>query len=246
MMLAWIVPLVIVVALVASGLVRRRIPRDMGREKPDDLEATLAYDRVSRWPLFAFIRSLFVRRLKRYGPRGTLLDAGCGPGYLAVKLAAEFPEIEVTGIDISRDALEIAAGLLGDQRAGRAPRFLEADINQLPLDDDSVDFIVSTLALHHWPYLGRSFREMYRVLKPQGQVLLFDLRRDMPWLMFWVIWLGQRYIVSPAIRRVNGGVGSVWASLTPREIDAVLAVSPFPEWETRREWGWMMVRAKKL
>ncbi len=244
-MIAWILPLVIIVVLAVPCLVRRRSTRDLSQEKPDDLEATLSYDRVSRWPLFSFIRFMFVRRLKRYRPHGTLLDAGCGPGYLAVKIAGAFPGVEVTGIDISRDALELAGKLASDQPAGRSPRFLEANIDQLPLADSSADFIVSTLALHHWPNPDRSFREIYRVLKPQGQVLLFDLRRDMPWLMYWVIRLGQRCIAPPGIRRVNGGVGSVWASLTPREMETVLAASPFQEWEVRRAWGWMILRAKK-
>jgi ubiquinone/menaquinone biosynthesis C-methylase UbiE len=245
MMLAWGAPLVVVLGLAFLGLVRCRMPRDMNKERPGDYRAALAYDRVSRWPLFSFIRYVFIHRLRRYEPRGLLLDAGCGPGYLAVKIAEEFPWLDVMGVDVSEDALGIAAGHAGSLVPDRSLRFLEADINRLPLEDSSVDFVVSTLSLHHWPEPELSFREMYRVLRSQGQLLVFDLRRDMPWLLFWFIRFGQRYVAPPPIRRTNGGVGSVWSSLTPWEIDAVLSASPFREWSVRKEWGWVTIWAKK-
>jgi ubiquinone/menaquinone biosynthesis C-methylase UbiE len=245
MMFIWAMPLVIVLGLAFLGLVRCRMPRDMSKERPEDYDAALAYDRVSRSPLFSFIRRVFVRRLKEYGPRGTLLDAGCGPGYLAITIAEEFPQLGVVGVDVSEDALGIATGHALSLAPGRSPRFLEADVARLPLEDGSVDFAVSTLSLHHWRDPDLSFREIYRVLRPQGQLLLFDLRRDMPRLLFWIIRFGQRYVAPPAIRRTNGGVGSVWSSLTAREIDAVLSASPFREWSVRREWGWVTVWAKK-
>jgi len=240
-----VVPLGFVLGLVFLGLVRCRMPRDMSKERPNDHEAALAYDRVSRWPLFSFIRALFLYRLKRHEPRGTLLDAGCGPGYLTIKIAKEFPQLDVMGVDVSDDALKIAAGHARLLARGCSPRFLEADVNQLPLEDSSVDFVVSTLSLHHWPYPDVSFREIYRVLRPQGQLLIFDLRRDMPCFLFWVVRFGQRYVAPPPIRRTNGGVGSVWSSLTPGEIDAVLSASQFREWRVRREWGWVTIWAKK-
>jgi ubiquinone/menaquinone biosynthesis C-methylase UbiE len=245
MMLAWVVPLVAVLALVLPALIRCRMPRDMSKEDPDDYDAALAYDRVSRWPLFSFIRTVFVHRLKRRVPRGTLLDAGCGPGYLAIKIAEDLPRLNVIGVDISEDALRIATAHAGSVSPARSLRFLKADINRLPLEDGSVDFVVSTLSLHHWPEPEVSFREMHRVLRPQGQLLVFDLRRDMPCLLFWLIRFGQRYVAPPPIRRTNGGVGSVWSSLTPREIGAALSASPFREWTVRREWGWVTIWARK-
>jgi ubiquinone/menaquinone biosynthesis C-methylase UbiE len=244
-MFIWILPLVLISGLVILALVRRRMPRDIGQERADDRESTLAYDRVSRWPLFSFIRFLFVRRLRKLAPQGTLLDAGCGPGYLAIRIAREFPELKVIGIDVSPDALAVATEHAVPLDSGRSPRFLQADVNCLPLEDNSLDFIVSTLSLHHWPEPGLSLGEMHRVLKPRGQLLIFDLRRDMPWLMFGIIRFGQRYVAPPSIRRTNGGVGSVWSSLTPWEMDSFLAASPFREWSVRRGWGWAVMWSRK-
>jgi ubiquinone/menaquinone biosynthesis C-methylase UbiE len=244
-MFIWILPVVLITGLVVLSLVRRHMARDIARERADDAESTLAYDRVSRWVLFSFIRYLFIRRLKKLEPSGTLMDAGCGPGYLAIRIAREFPKLNVIGIDVATEALVLAAEHAGSPGPDRSPRFLRADVNHLPLEDNSLDFIVSTLSLHHWPEPVSSLGEMYRVLKPRGQLLIFDLRRDIPWLMFGIIRLGQRYIAPAPIRRTNGGVGSVWSSLTPREMDSLLAASPFREWKVRRGWGWLIVWSKK-
>jgi ubiquinone/menaquinone biosynthesis C-methylase UbiE len=244
-MFVWILPLALISGLVILALVRRRMPRDLGKEKTDDRESTLAYDHVNRWPLFSLIRFLFVHQLRKLMPRGTLMDAGCGPGYLTIRIAREFSGLKVIGIDVSPEALVLATKHAGRSGAGGSPRFLQADVNCLPLEDNSLDFIVSTLSLHHWPEPGLSLAEMYRVLKPRGQLLIFDLRRDMPWLMFGIIRLGQRYVAPPPIRRTNGGVGSVWSSLTPREMDSLLASSPFREWGVRRGWGWAVMWARK-
>jgi ubiquinone/menaquinone biosynthesis C-methylase UbiE len=244
-MFVWILPLVLISGLVMLALVRRRMPRDIGRERADDRESTLAYDRVSRWVLFSFIRYLFVRRLRKLAPQGTLMDAGCGPGYLAVRIARELPKLNVIGIDVSTDALVLAAEHAGSLNPGRSLSFLRADVDRLPFEDNSLDFIVSTLSLHHWSEPGLSLGEMYRVLKPRGQLLIFDLRRDMPWLMFGIIRLGQRYVAPLPIRRTNGGVGSVWSSLTPREMDSLLAASPFREWSVKRGWGWAVMWSRK-
>jgi ubiquinone/menaquinone biosynthesis C-methylase UbiE len=241
-MLVW---MVLVLVLVASGLARRRIPRDINKESADDYESTLAYDRVNGWLLFAIIRYFFVRQLKRCQPQGTLMDAGCGPGYLAVRIAREFPKLRVIGIDISKDALELATKHANTLIPGSSLSFEEADINRLPLEDYSLDFVVSTLSLHHWPDPGLSFGELYRVLKPQGQLLLFDLRRDIPWGLFYFIQFGQRYVAPPPIRRTNGGVGSVWSSFTPEEMKSLLSASSFLDWKVRRGWGWAYIWARK-
>lgn len=52
------------------------------------------------------------------------------------------------------------------------------DVAGLPLPDGALDWAVSSLSLHHWSDPDRALGEICRVLKPGGQMLLFDLRRD--------------------------------------------------------------------
>jgi ubiquinone/menaquinone biosynthesis C-methylase UbiE len=54
--------------------------------------------------------------------------------------------------------------------------FTVADLADLPLPDDSVDLIVSTASLHHWTDAGAVIASLSRVLRPGGQMLIYDFR----------------------------------------------------------------------
>jgi ubiquinone/menaquinone biosynthesis C-methylase UbiE len=59
--------------------------------------------------------------------------------------------------------------------AGRV-HFTVADLAELPLPDDSADLIVSTASLHHWADAGAVIASLGRVLRPGGQMLIYDFR----------------------------------------------------------------------
>ena len=74
------------------------------------------------------------------------------------------------------------------------------------------DTVVSTLSLHHWPDPKQALEEIHRVLKPGGQFLIFDLRRDARRFVYWLLRFAKIFVVPAAIRRVNEPVGSALAS----------------------------------
>jgi len=76
-------------------------------------------------------------------------------------------------------------------------------------------------------------------------MLIFDLRRDMPQLLYLIFRFGQRYLSPPDLKRTNGAVGSVWASFTPAEMALLLAKSPFSKKRVMRGWGWAWLYARK-
>lgn len=106
----------------------------------------------------------------------TVLDVGTGPGALAIEIARQCGSCSVIGVDLAPEML----GTAGDRAraAGVADRvgFRVADAEALPLDDASVDVAVSTLSLHHWRDPAAILREMHRVVRPGGRVLIYDLR----------------------------------------------------------------------
>ena len=100
-------------------------------------------------------------------PAGVALDAACGTGRHAAKLA-ELGH-SVIGVDTTEAMLDVARAKVPDAdfRRGR--------LEDLPLDDASVDVITCSLALTHVPDLGPVMREFARVLRLGGAVVLSDM-----------------------------------------------------------------------
>jgi ubiquinone/menaquinone biosynthesis C-methylase UbiE len=234
-----------ILVLTILSLSRLKVSRDLTRERPDDGESILAFNEIGRGPLFGLIRYVVIQRLKRYRPQGLLMDAGCGPGYLALSVARQFPQLSVLGIDISPETLELAAQNRSAAKLDTQIIFQQADVLQLPVESNSIDFAVSTLSLHHWLFPDKAFSEVNRVLKPGGQLLFFDLRRDMPRLLYYVICFSQRFFAPSPIHRVNGGVGSVLSSLTPSEIEKLPSLSFYSYWKVDKGWGWVYIWGQK-
>ena len=100
-------------------------------------------------------------------PVGTALDAACGTGRHAAYLASLGHK--VTGIDRTPEMLEVAS----DKVPGA--RFEVADLNEIPLTDGAMDLAVCTLALTHCPDLGPPIKELARVVRPRGRVVISDV-----------------------------------------------------------------------
>jgi SAM-dependent methyltransferase len=102
-----------------------------------------------------------------------LCDWGCYTGKLAIYLSARLPQLQVYGIDISQDALAVAARL-NDQLSASAI-FIRADLgaSELCLKSGSSDFIVGFGVLHHLPH-AQAYRNIAQALKPGGRALFLE------------------------------------------------------------------------
>jgi 2-polyprenyl-3-methyl-5-hydroxy-6-metoxy-1,4-benzoquinol methylase len=93
-------------------------------------------------------------------PGDRVLDVGCGKGHL-VKALSELG-IDSVGIDLNPNAADVAV----------VPRVRTMSAISLDFDDGSFDAVVSFHAIEHIPPVEDVLREMARVVKPTGKVLL--------------------------------------------------------------------------
>jgi ubiquinone/menaquinone biosynthesis C-methylase UbiE len=246
-MFIWIVPAVAFVVLIflLLGYPRLRLPRQASIEGIKNPEAAKGYDRISRNPQFKFLRRMIARELKRYHPQGIMVDAGCGPGYLVALIAKSFPHLQVIGIDIAQEMVEAATRNISSLSLKERVRFQQGDIKKLPFEDNAVDFMVSTLSLHHWSNPKEALHEIHRALKPGGQFLVFDLRRDCRRFFYWLLRFGQAFIMPASLRDIKEPTGSILSSYTPAEAEALLSGIPFQKWRIKPGVAWMFIWGRK-
>lgn len=231
------------------GSLRLKILRRASLGGIEDAEAIEAYDRVNRMPQFALIRRVFIKELKRHTIGQTIMDIGCGPGYLLQAIAEELPEKKLIGVDISKEMIGRARANFSSMGLGGRVEFRRGSAESLPFDDGTQDFIVSTFSLHHWADPQSGFSEIYRILKPGGQMLIFDLRRDARRLFLWLMWFAQnvalRIIGADVMRRINEPMGSLFASYTVKELKQMMSKTSFSDHEIKGKLGWMYLWAEK-
>jgi len=248
MMWVWILTglILVVLALLVAGSIRLDAPRSVSPDEGiDDIEVARGYDKISRWPQFRLLRKLIIAELRRSRPQGTLVDIGCGPGYLIVDILKAFPQLSVIGVDIAEEMLQWAAGNLSGPAFSKRISFRQGDIHELPFENGSVDFVVSTLSMHHWSEPSKALNEIHRVLKPEKRFLLFDLRRDSPQLFYWIMRVAQTFVLPAAIRRINEPTGSALSSYTYPELKQILSRTPFKEWNIKQGLFWSFVTGEK-
>ena len=113
-----------------------------------------------------------------------VLDLGCGTATLTVLIKRAYPEVEIIGLDIDPKILDIARSKV--QKAGLDIKLDQGSAFELPYPDNSFDRVVSSLVIHHLTRdnKARTFREVFRVLKPGGELHAADFGKPQNVLMY--------------------------------------------------------------
>ena len=106
-------------------------------------------------------------------PGQRLLDVGCGTGQPAIRLA-QATGGEVVGITISALQVERANQRAQEQGVSGQVRFELADAMAIPADDESFDAAWALETIFHMPDRGQVFREIMRILRPGGRLVIAE------------------------------------------------------------------------
>ena len=127
------------------------------------------------WYLWLKLRILPLDACSRFMPReGTILDVGCGYGFLANFLSLEHASRRVIGNDPDLPRIAVARRTVGSR--GNI-EFLDVDSRSLPVRD--LDGVLMADVLHHVPYEEQQviLRDLYRKLKQGGTLLIRETNK---------------------------------------------------------------------
>jgi len=111
-------------------------------------------------------RKRAARIVAQWAPR-TIVDLAAGTGDLALALMKETPGAEITAVDFSEQMLARA-------RAKGLNRTVHADAMALPFAEGSFDCVTIAFGLRNLPDYAAALREMHRVLRPSGHLLVLE------------------------------------------------------------------------
>ena len=123
--------------------------------------------------------------------------------------------------------------------------FKEGTAESLPFPDDSINFIVSSLSLHHWVHPIKGFQEFYRILKKDGIALIFDFRRDARKIFYGFLTFATKLVVPKALKQVNEPLGSIQSSYILAEIKQMFNKNSFVNTKIKPFLAWMFIIINK-
>jgi demethylmenaquinone methyltransferase/2-methoxy-6-polyprenyl-1,4-benzoquinol methylase len=205
---------------------------DARAARVEDLFATIAprYDLINDLQSFGLHR-LWKRRLIRLAairPGELALDVCCGTGDVAFALAAS--GATVTGFDFSEPMLAVARNRARSVAPGASPVFQQGDALNLPFADASFDVVTISYGLRNLADFDRGVRELARVLRPGGRLLVLDFGKPDNALWRWGYFQYLRWLV-PIFGRLFCGDGDTHGYIleslkkypAQRGVDATLA-----------------------
>ena len=154
-----------------QAMAEARAVANPAKAKVQALFDSLALEYVrERERQFSFISQKRIVVEMLMGSRGRLLEVGCGPGMMLPDLLAM--GFEVRAIDVSAEMIRRAEQLMSGHPLAKRCRLAVGDVERLEFSEGSFDAVLAMGVLEYLPSRDAALREMVRVLRPGGHVVL--------------------------------------------------------------------------
>ena len=115
-----------------------------------------------------------------------VLDLACGTGDFSITIAKASDEVKVTGVDLSEGMLAVMADKVERQGLGGRIFFEQGDGENLRFTDGTFDRVTIAFGIRNFEDRLKGLREMFRVLKPGGRLVLLELSRPENKVIRWL------------------------------------------------------------
>lgn len=120
-------------------------------------------------------RKKAVKILSTYSPK-LILDVATGTGDLAIAMLKLNP-VKVTGVDISKEMLEVGKKKIFELGKQNLIELQEADAESLPFQENAFNAVTVAFGVRNFEHLEKGISEIYRVLAPNGVFLILEFSR---------------------------------------------------------------------
>jgi ubiquinone/menaquinone biosynthesis C-methylase UbiE len=125
--------------------------------------------------LYEHLTNVLKRSLPENVKKPLIIDLGVGPGLLSKEINKQIPSAEIIGIDPSKEMLELAK-----ENARLKTKIGTAD--KILLEKNIADVVVTRFSLTYWKDINKGMNEIFRVLKPDGILVIEALNKEFsPW-----------------------------------------------------------------
>lgn len=140
---------------------------------------------MKKYPqLYQYLASIVKNNISPNLRKPVILDLGIGPGLLSKEINNVLPEAHIIGIDPSEEMLKLS----------KKNAFVETKIGyaeNIPMENNSVDVVISRFNLTYWKDSKKGFSEINRVLKPGGKFIIEALNKNFSYLKLLLIKIGM-------------------------------------------------------
>ena len=183
--------------------------------------------RYGRFPCQRVLKRVLARGIEK----GRAIDVGTGPGTFPIFLSKAIPEIRFKGIDLSPVMVEIAKRNAKEEGLADKIEFQSGSAYSLPVEDHSLDLVLSITTLHHLDRPVDFFNEVARSLKGGGAFVIVDFHRDASSVFIGIFDLLWKVFFGRHPKAKKGFLESIQSSYTIEECREFLKRSRLKNWK---------------